>query len=301
MHLDLKIDIVPSISKRDFEKNYLRPQKPLLIRKGIVNEQPAGTKWSLDWFKKNYGNVLVDVYDNGNDEHKKSAVVKPDLKMRFDEFISVIQKDEYTGLRMFLFNLYKIQPELKKDFACPPIIKGVLGNIGYTFFGGKNTDVKMHYDIDMSNVMLTQFEGKKRVILFEPKYSTLLYRLPFNQHNVIDIIRPDYQKYPGLRYVRGYDFIMEPGDTLFMPSGYWHYNTYLEGGFAVAYRKLASSLATKLHGARNLFLIMPFDKLMLALFKDKWFQWKVAESERRANEVVNQIENGMGLSGALNY
>jgi ribosomal protein L16 Arg81 hydroxylase len=290
MQLDKKIDVLPHISYDDFIKNYYQPQKPLIIRQGIVNEQTSCHQWSLDWFKQNYGNVLVDVFDNHNLDHKKSAVTKPDATIPFKDFINHIQKDEASHLRLFLFKLFKVAPELQQDFNCPQIMKGLLGKIGFAFFGGKNTEVKMHYDVDMSSVLLTQFEGRKRVILFEPKYSKLLYRTPFNMHSLVNVIKPDYIKFPALKYVKGYDFILQPGDSLFMPSGYWHYNTYLEGGFAIAYRKLSPSIFSALIGCFNIFILIPLDKLILRLFKDKWYHFKNRMAAQMAEKAIKKIE-----------
>ncbi len=290
MQLDKTIDILPHISYSDFISKYYKPQKPLIIRQGIVNEQVKCKNWSLDFFKEKYGDFEVEVYDNKNPKHKKSAVTNPDTIIPFKTFIQHIQKDEPSSIRLFLFKLFKMAPELKQDFKCPAIMKGLLGGIGYAFFGGKQTEVKMHYDVDMSSVLLTQFEGRKRVILFEPKYSKLLYRTPLNMFSLVDIVRPDYDKFPALKHVSGYEFIMQPGDSLFMPSGYWHYNTYLEGGFAVAYRKLAPSFLQICIGFLNILILIPLDKLILKLFKDHWFQLKQRIAVHIANNALKKIE-----------
>jgi hypothetical protein len=296
MQLDLKIDVAEDISLDDFNRKYFFPQRPLIIRGGIVKKQPCHSTWSLDWFKQQYPDLLVDVFDNRNQNHLKTAVLDADGKMKFSEFLDVICRDEPCSLRMFLFDIYRHDKKLYNYFSCPEIMKGVLGNVAFSFFGGKNTVVKMHYDVDYSNVLLTQFQGRKRVILFENKYSTLLYRLPFNQHNIIDILNPDYENYPGLKYVRGYDFILEPGDSLFMPSGYWHYNTYLEGGFAVAFRRLAPDLAGVMKGVINLGIRLPFDKTMNNLFGDKWYNWKIKTSKERALKLIHEMQRGLSTN-----
>jgi ribosomal protein L16 Arg81 hydroxylase len=290
MRFDKIIDIVDSISYTDFIKKYYQPQRPVIIRKGIVENQPECLKWSLNWFKEHYGHLAVPVFDNKNQAHKKSAVTKADIEIPFAQFIEHIQTKEVSFLRMFLFNLFKSAPELQKDFNTPEIMKGILGKMGFAFFGGKNTEVKMHYDVDMSNVLLTQFEGRKRVLLFEPKYSKLLYRTPLNMHSLVDIDNPNYDHFPGLKYVNGYHFVMQAGDSLFMPSGYWHYNTYLEPGFAIAYRKIAPSLALKLIGFSNIAIKIPLDKLLLFLFKDRWFKLKNKIAHYQAERAIQKLD-----------
>jgi hypothetical protein len=282
-----QIDVVKGITEEKFKEKYLGPQVPVLL-KGFANESPAGKKWTIDYIRQQCGSVMVDVFDNSN-KNSESAFTHPDLKMRFEEYVNSIIKDEPSTLRMFLFNMFKAKPSLRKDFPCPAIMKGILGRMGYMFFGAKGIKVRIHQDMDMSNVLLTQFYGRKKVVLISPKYSDLLYKLPFNTHSLVDLDQPDYSKYPGLKYIETAECILEPGDALFMPSGYWHYITYMDGGFAVSYRKMAKSLSFKIKGLLSVFVYMPFDKLMNKLLGHKWFAYKEAVAAKRADKAIATI------------
>ncbi len=297
MKIHKNIDAVNEITATDFKKQYYNPQKPLLI-KNLAKDYPAGNKWNIDYLKQVCGDVVVDIFDNSVNKHTSSAFTTPDLKMNFNEYVDLIIKDEPCSLRMFLFNMFKRKPELRKDFPCPPIFKGILGKIGFMFFGSKNIKVRIHQDIDMSSVLLTQFYGRKKVVLISPEYSDLLYRLPFNTYSLVDIDNPDYEKYPALQYVEAKEYILEPGDALFIPSGYWHYITYLDGGFGVSYRKLAPNLKMKLTGLLSLAVYMPIDKLLNKLFPKKWLKKKEEIAEMRANEAIAEK---MFQSNYLNY
>lgn len=287
MDLSLKIDKVDKISPEQFETHYLRPQRPLVI-KGLTKSTYAGKLWSIDYFRKTMGHHEVDLYDNRNQQRAASANTSPDLKMRFADYLDIIKSNEHTDLRIFLFNMFKLNPYLKDEFPCPEIFKGFLDDIGYMFFGGKDTTVRIHYDIDMSNVLHTQFAGRKRVVLIDPQYSDLLYRLPFNTYSLIDPAKPDYKKYPALLLVKGYDLILEPGDSLFMPSGYWHFMTYLEGGFSISYRKIAQTAFTKWEGINNMCLAMPFDKLCNKVIGARWLQTKKEIARKRAAHTIKK-------------
>lgn len=284
------IHVVNAISKEEFNEKYFYPQKPVVI-KGLADQQPAGKKWTIDYIRRVCGDVLVDIFDNSN-KNSESAFTTPDLKMKFADYVDAIVKDKPTTLRMFLFNMFKERPELRKDFSCPELIKGVMGRMGFMFFGAKDIKVRIHQDMDMSNVMLTQFYGRKKVVLVHPDYSPLLYKLPFNTHSLIDLDTPDYQKYPGLRYIETMECVLEPGDTLFMPSGYWHYITYLDGGFSVSYRKMAHSLKMKLSGFLSLMVYMPFDKLMNRIMGPGWLAAKERMAEKKANEAIRRMKDG---------
>jgi hypothetical protein len=284
----LKIESRENISQAEFHGSYFMPQKPMVF-KGLANKFPAGEKWTTDYLKQVCGDVIVDVFDSSN-PNRGSAYTKADLKMPFSEYLENITGNEPSKLRMFLFNMFKCKPELRKDFPCPSIFKGLLGKVGYMFFGAKDIKVRIHQDIDMSNVLLTQFKGKKKVILVAPEYSTLLYRLPLNTYALVDLEQPDYRKYPGLAFLETYECVLEPGDTLFMPSGFWHQVTYLEGGFAVSYRKLSRRPKLLLKGILSLLLYMPLDKLLNKLGGVSWLAKKEQIADAAANRLIEKIK-----------
>jgi len=291
------IDVVQNISLEDFKKNYLNPQRPVVIR-GLTKNTEAGRRWNLEYISKVCGDVEVDVYDNSN-PNKATAFTHPDLKMPFSEYLHSITRPEPSSLRMFLFNMFKVKPELRKDFPCPPIMRGIMGRVGFMFFGAKGINVRIHQDMDFSNVLLTQFEGRKRVVLVEPKFSRLLYKLPFNTHSLINLDTPDYQRYPGLRHIETQTCILKPGDSLFMPSGYWHYITYLDGGFAVSYRRMAINLHWAWTGFLHLCLYMPFDKVLNFFLPELWLRYKEALADKRADKVLRNLNKSKAADQSL--
>ena len=72
----------------------------------------------------------------------------------------------------------------------------------------------------------------------------------------------DYEAFPAVKYAKGYEVILEHGDTLFMPAGYWHYMEYLDGGFAMSLRALQGSMDGKAKGLWNLFEMRTIDTVM---------------------------------------
>lgn len=282
------VENAAELSIEDFYTKYFKPGKPVLL-KGLAHLQPAGDKWTIDWFKQTMGDLEIAVFDNNEKKHVYSTTVNPDFKMPFTEFLDIITKDEPSTVRMFRYNLYKQNPALKKDFSCPKFIsKGLLKSFGFMFLGGKDTDVRLHYDVDYSNVLLTQIHGSKRVLLFAPDQSKYMYKVPYNTHSLADL--KNYQNWPALKYAKGYEIIQEAGDGIFMPSGYWHYNTYLTGGISVAYRKMARTGYGLCKGGIFLAFTMPFDKLMNKLVGKKWTDRKHRKCIEKSNRVIQEEE-----------
>lgn len=297
MDLSLKIDTLHSIDKHTFENHYLKTQTPFVI-KGLVKKTKANNKWNLDYMRNQLGEVDVDVYDNRIKTN--TAYTHGNLSMKFSSFIDIIKKKEPTSYRLFLFDGFKHAPHLREEFPCPDFFNGILGKIGFMFFGGQSTKVRMHFDIDMSNVLLTQFEGKKRVILFSPQYHDLLYKTPLNTFSIADIDNPDYEKFPALQYVKGYDVMLEEGDSLFMPSGYWHYITYQEGGFGVSYRKLAHNISLKYQGISNLTYKLWADKILNVMLNERWANYKINIAKKRAEQAVNKVLSHQKINVFIN-
>lgn len=291
LSLKIAVEKADELTYKDFKKKYLFRGKPVLI-KGLANMQPAGKKWTIDWFKETMGDLQIGVFDNNVKKHLYSTTVNPDMKMDFGDFLDLITKDEPSTIRMFRYNLYKQNPILRKDFSCPSFIRRLnpMRRFGFMFLGGKDTDVRLHYDVDYSNVLLTQFYGRKKVILFPPEYSKFLYQVPFNTHSLVDVKNADFNTFPGLKHVKGYEIIQEAGDGVFMPSGHWHYNTYLSGGISVAFRKLAVNPKGLLKGIKFMTLTMPFDKTMNFFLGQNWFKKKEKMCVERVAESIKQMQ-----------
>ena len=274
-----------AITREEFYTKYYDPQKPVVLR-GLWKPYPAYNKWTMDFFKQSMGNIEVGLFGNRKEDLSKT-LQEPNETMRFDEYLNLIER-EPSDLRLFLFPVFKYKPELLKDFDYPAIVKGYV-KIPFMFFGPPKSIVRMHQDIDMGNVFLTQFHGTKRVLLFPPSQSTLLYRLPFNVHSTVDVDNPDYEEYPGLKYVKGMNAVLEHGDTLFMPSGYWHHIEYLTGGFGLAVRTLANTIPVKLKGVWYIAILRNVDNLLRKINDKKWFAYKKKIAKDRAKKAMKKI------------
>lgn len=288
MHLDLSttVETIYNPGRKRFIRDFEKPGIPVVI-KGLLDEQPAGEKWTMDWFRRELGHLNISLFDNRVENHNWSHTTSPDVNMSFEEYFDIICRDEYTPLRMFAANLFKIHPPLKKDFACPEIFRNPLGFLSLMFLGGYGTKVRGHFDIDRSGVLLTQVFGQKKVTLFPPEASPFLYRIPFNMHTTVEIDDPEFDIYPGLAYISGSQVIPEPGDSLYIPPGFWHFITYLNGGMGVAHRKMNRNPLMVARGVWAILFEIPFDKVMNRFFGKKWYRYKDRTSIKRVNKAIS--------------
>jgi len=266
------------LGREEFQRNYLKYRKPVVF-KDLAANWPATEKWTWEWLKDNFGHIEVPLFANDFHTPGKNYMV-PTRKMAFRDFLELI-RHEPTELRMFLFNIFKHAPELTDDFSFPTIMKGFAKSYPFMFFGGQGSTVNLHYDIDCSSVFLTQFQTKKRVVLFPPNQSRFMYQHPFTVQSHVDVNNPDYDKYPAFRKAEGYETIIEHGETLYIPSTWWHYIEYVEGGYSLSLRA-NDSLATQARGLWNITRHAVVDKGMNLLLGPRWKSLKENIAARKA-------------------
>src|SRR5215217_5248547 len=222
------VDKVEEISSEDFKKNYYIPKRPLIIT-GLAKQWPAYDKWNWEYLKAIVGNVKVGLYNNVKSDAYTPINTADDYKT-FGEYIDMI-KEGPAAWRIFLFNIFEHAPQLTKDFTWPEhLMKGFVKKYPMLFTGGKTSITHMHFDIDLSHILHTQFLGRKRVLLFPYEEQHKLYRKPFEVLSLADFSHyyehngtPDYENFPALKLAKGYEAILDHGDTLFMPAGCWHH------------------------------------------------------------------------------
>ena len=290
MKLNL-IDIprVQHISKEDFVKNYVKPQKPVVIE-GLSHDWPAYQKWNLDYIKEQAGDKEVPLFDD-RPISSKYKFNEPHTKMKMREYIELLKAGP-CSYRIFLYNLLKEVPSMQKDFSFPDMGLRFVKHVPMLFFGGEGSKVFMHYDIDYGNLMHFQFLGEKRCILYPPSQSKYLYKIPnaIISHQGIDYNNPDFEKWPALQKAQGYQIVLKHGDALYMPEGYWHQMTYLTPGFAITLRALSNSAWNFSKAVYNVAFMRYFDNGMRKVWGERWIQYK----NRRAIKNTNR-RNGFSI------
>lgn len=274
MGLNLReIDRVKTISKRDFLKNYFKPQKPVVIE-NYIEDWPAYSKWSLDYMKEVAGDKIVPLYDDRPVDYK-DGFNEPHNTMKMSEYIDLL-KEEPTKYRIFLWNILKEVPQLQNDYKFPDFGIKLLKGLPMLFFGGKDSFTFMHYDIDLANIFHFHFEGKKQCILFDQRQNKFLYKVPNSliTREDIDFSNPDFDKWPALKKAQGYITNLEHGNVLYMPEGYWHYMRYITPGFSMSLRALARKPLHLSKAIYNIVVMRSVDNVMRRLRGQKWIDWK---------------------------
>jgi hypothetical protein len=107
---------------------------------------------------------------------------------------------------------------MPKRFRRPDgYLKLLIGGVGGKF-------PLMHYDSDNSHAMITEIYGDKEFVLFAPEDSGYIYphESSPSTSQIDDLDHVDLTRFPDFPKATQYRVIIEPGESIFVPSRWWH-------------------------------------------------------------------------------
>ena len=281
-----KVKRINELSSDEFIENYKNSSTPVIISK-LTESWSAIDKWNLDYLSQIAGDNIVPVYSSKpakDNEHQHAATKHLPLR----DYLELLKHGE-NDLRMFFYNILNEVPALLNDFTYPEIGLKFFKRLPVLFVGGRGTKVQMHYDIDLADLILCHFGGTKHVLLIPPEQTQYLYKVPysFSALHSIDLSNPDYQTYPALKKLQPTVAVLEHGDALYIPSGFWHYIIYEEIGFSMTLRAMPTRLKQRLTLLKNIFYTRTVEGIMRKLIGQKWND----RNERLAVEKTHKTLN----------
>ena len=263
------VERIDTLDKKEFMANYKLAEKPVVIEK-LTADWPARKKWSIDYIKDVAGHKIVPLYDSKPSvdyRHQHAPAIKMELKNYFE----MLEQGE-NDLRLFFYNILAEAPELVEDFSYPEVGLRFFKKLPVLFAGGKGAKVQMHFDIDLADIFLCHFGGKKRVLLFSPEQTRYMYHVPFSFSSLFDVDfdSPDFEKYPALQYLQGEVAELKHGDILYIPPGYWHYIVYEDIGLSMALRAFPQTPKNIFKMLKNLIFIRTIEGIMRKIAGQSW-------------------------------
>ncbi|MBP7273444.1 MAG: cupin-like domain-containing protein [Saprospiraceae bacterium] len=272
-----------NLSREEFIENYLKPRRPVVLT-DIAHRWDATKKWTFEYFKEEFGDIEVPIV-GPNFSKPGPNYMKPEMNMKLKDYLEILQSGEKSPYRIFLWNILENVPQLASDVSNHLICDGWIDNFPFMFFGGKGAVTNLHYDIDCSHVFHTHFLTRKHIILFDQEQSTKLYHQPFTVKSLVDPTNPDFERYPAFKNVVGHETMLQHGETLFIPSLWWHHIVYVDPGFSISLRAV-DSLAMQARGLWNITRHFVVDKGLNAVMGDRWNDWKEHTAYKRAEAAI---------------
>lgn len=232
-------------SQGDFSQRYLKQGHPVIIS-GLLS--PA-TDWSLDYLEDQIGEIEFPVRQYGKDRYQQSKKTWTSsgsgveaTTMSFAEYADQLrektahQNDAYLARCSLKETPLSHHSELEQAEAWFNL------KAPATFMNlwvGPGSHVScLHYD--PMDGLLMQLHGQKKVLLFPPSQTYNLYPIPVYKqlrhglklrsvYSQVYPETPDFEEFPKFRQAipHGQVAILNPGDILFLPAGWWHEVTSL--------------------------------------------------------------------------
>ena len=279
-----------SLTMEQVAQDHLVGSKPLIVT-GSLETWNAKKTWDPDWFARTYPDDVVIANDRAPARKVDRMTLRPQSSVRiklpqYVKYMKSFGRDEKAPpLYLNGWHAFKEHAELCGDIESPAWIEDhtvlILQQIDKAIAGGggkgaggedgawvHNTDVllnkvfmgpagnitRLHFDAHRAHGWLAQVRGRKLFVLFPPADSGKLYPLEgeATTQSPCDPLDPSvcerYPKYGGasLQYA-----ILEEGETILCPEGWWHFACSLSPSVTVM-RNFYHALSN-VHGLVGLF------------------------------------------------
>jgi LPS sulfotransferase NodH len=232
------VDRCSALSRTEFCERYYSANRPVILQ-GLMKDWRAMEVWTPGYLKNIAGSQIVEVMTkrDADPNYERNAHLHR-TKLPFSEFIDMVNSGKVTNdYYLVANNAFFERPEMKpllQDFIAFPeyLNQEQGGRQCFLWFGPAGTVTPLHHDT--SNILIAQVKGRKRYRLIP---STQLHYV-YNNEGVfsdVDCDNPDLTQYPEFIRADIIDIVLNPGEVLFMPVGWWHHVTALDVSITVSF------------------------------------------------------------------
>mmetsp|Transcript_13389 Transcript_13389/g.53721 ORF Transcript_13389/g.53721 Transcript_13389/m.53721 type:complete len:667 (+) Transcript_13389:164-2164(+) len=220
------------------------PRMPALVE-GIVGAWPAYRKWrDLGYLRRTAGHRVVPV-------ERGRSYLDPTFSeelMTLGEFVDAHLTEADSRAYLAQHALFDQIPRLRADIAIPEYCCALSDNEDddvapprlNAWLGPGGTTSPLHRD--RYHNLLCQVVGSKYVRLYAPDQSDVLYARPKDgddphaevSSQIVDIDDVDEARFPLFQAAPYRDCVLNAGEMLYIPPGWWHYVEARELSFSVS-------------------------------------------------------------------
>lgn len=223
----------------EFYARYVFANRPVVLP-GLMRDWPALTRWSPEALKERFGEVVIEVTRGREGDPRYEDNFRAHcVAVTFAEYVDMVigggpSNDYYLVARNEVLDQSGLAA-MRDDFHFPP---GFLDPAGTDrrfvrlWFGPAGTVTPLH--CDNRNVLFAQVRGRKLMRLVPPHF---LSRLANNRgcYSALDLEHLDVDRFPSLRGLPVLETVVEPGEFLFIPVGWWHEVRSLEVSMSLSF------------------------------------------------------------------
>lgn len=233
------IEYRAGLTFRQFLDEYQIPRRPVVLTDATTAWEAR--QWSPEVLRERIGHRRVTIRTQEGPQ-----------EFHFDELTDRILSSSPDDPAPYARNIdiHRELPELAADisprveFATPDWKSSrLLGRdflfpdgLEELFYGGAGASFPvLHVDYFGMDGFVNQLYGEKEFVLFPPDQSPFLYPTEEDElfSALTDLENPDLEKFPLFAHAEPVIFTLQPGDTLYMPNGWWHTTRMLSPSITV--------------------------------------------------------------------
>lgn len=224
-----------ALGRGAFVARFQRPGRPVVVR-GLVDGWRART-WTPTSLAERFGETNVSTYVLAGGriqlDGRRGFLVEETTLARY---LAETEEVGSEGARHYLrVGLAMLPRAMQEEVDVPSFARGGLAVRQNLWIGATQTVTHLHFDLPRN--LVAQLHGTKRFILFSPRERWRLDPQPILSSTPhlsrLDAERPDLARQPQARDAVAWHAVLGPGDTLYLPPGWWHYARALETSISV--------------------------------------------------------------------
>jgi oxalate decarboxylase/phosphoglucose isomerase-like protein (cupin superfamily) len=233
----ISIPKIETISKAEFEQKYLRKNIPVVIC-GLNSDWKARMVWNISYLKEKIGGYTSGVIKIKNGMY----VINTERGSKLDyilvkECLECVESKNIENGWSLASPIENFDDKLSADYTTFSYCSDGRFLRTRLFVGAKGLVTSLHQDLYEN--LYTMVKGEKKIILYPPNQSSLLYRYPyiskFPNGAKVDPEKPDYKRFPRFEKANAWVVDLKAGETLYIPSYWWHYLRNLDESIAVSF------------------------------------------------------------------
>jgi LPS sulfotransferase NodH len=227
-----------NVSRAEFLEEYYAANRPVILQ-GLMSQWRAMTCWTPTYLKETIGDEQVEImagrdadpdYELNVDKHRRTLKLSAYVDMVYS---GKITNDYYLVANNTFFqrpagHALRADIEVFTEYLDPAAAE----NQTFLWFGPAGTVTPLHHDT--SNILMAQVAGRKCFKLIAATQWPSLYS-DFGVFSRVDAGNPDFERWPRFRQARILDLVLEPGEVLFLPVGWWHHVRSLDVSIMVSF------------------------------------------------------------------
>ena len=252
------LERVPAPPPDEFVRRFQRRRRPVVLT-GLTEGWRPADEWTAERLARDYGDaeVVAAVLAAGAVTHDDERGV-PFRRVALAELVASLAQPG-AGSHYVMAPTWNFPPAFAREYRVPPYCAGAPHLRAKVWVGKAGTVTPMHRDVPHN--LHVHLSGRKRWLLFAPSESSHVYPrgLLSGAPNfaAVDPERPDWTRHPRFRDATAYSTVVEPGETLFIPYGWWHHTRTLDdavsmnfwwGGRIVRVAAIASTMFKRVRG-----------------------------------------------------